>query len=399
MSAVKTKTKPQTVEDVLANIEAIRPILEENSAQAQEDRQVPKASIDALEEAGALRVTTPKRFGGLELSLADKIAVSAAVGESDGSTAWVTALINVCNWMAALLPEQGQQDIWGDNPNAKVAGVLNPSDDVKKVDGGFELSGKWPWASGSHHADWVLVGMMVKDEKGEVIDQALAFIPKDEITIEDTWFVAGMKGTGSNTLVADKVFVPDHRWYSVPQAIENEYATPHKDETLFRSSFIPLLTLILAGPQLGMGRASLDFVIEKAPKRGVSYTMFEKQTESVAFQMEISRASSLIDSAHLVVARAAADIDDAAAAGEKLPYLTRARVRADTAFAIGQIREAIDLLLTAHGAGSFADVSPLQRMWRDSNTAGRHAVVSPLVCQEVYGKALLGVEEQITPLV
>jgi alkylation response protein AidB-like acyl-CoA dehydrogenase len=127
--------------------------------------------------------------------------------------------------------------------------------------------------------------------------------------------------------------------------------------------------------------------------------MFEKQTDSVAFQMQISRAASLIDSAHLVVARAAADIDAAAAAGEKLPYLTRARVRADTAYSIGLIREAIDLLMTAHGAGAFADISPLQRIWRDSNTAGRHAVVSPLVCQEVYGKALLGVEEQITPLV
>jgi alkylation response protein AidB-like acyl-CoA dehydrogenase len=400
MSAVNTKSKsPESVEDILAAIEEIEPLIAENAAKGETDRRVPDEVVKALEGTGALSVTTPKRFGGLELTLEDKLAVSAAVGKIDGSTAWVVGLINVCAWLASLLPESGQQKIWGENANAHVAGVLNPTDDVKKVDGGYEISGKWPFASASAYADWYLVGMMVKDEKGETIDQGLAFAPKDQMTIDDTWYVAGMKGTGSNTLVADKAFIADDCWYSIPQAIDNEYATEHKDEILYRNSFIPFLTLILAGPQQGMGRACLDFVIEKAQKRGITYTIFEKQKDSTAFQMEISRAASMLDSSDLMIARSCKDIQDAADAGEKMPYLTRARVRADTSFAINQIRAAIDLLMTAHGAGAFADISPLQRMWRDSNVAGRHAVASPLVNQEVYGKALLGVEEQITPLV
>ncbi|MBV8947074.1 MAG: hypothetical protein JO286_07535 [Solirubrobacterales bacterium] len=201
--------------------------------------------------------------------------------------------------------------------------------------------------------------------------------------------------------MAQDVFVPGHRLYSVSRAIDNEYGTEHTDEALYRSSFIPLLTLILAGPQLGLGRAALRFVVEKAPRRGITYTKFERQVDSTAFQLQIARAATLIDTAHLHAFRAADDIDDMAGRGEKMPYLARARVRADTAHAITQIRRAIDDLLSAHGASSFADVSPLQRMWRDSNTAGRHAVIDPLVNQEVYGKALLGVpyEENITPLI
>jgi alkylation response protein AidB-like acyl-CoA dehydrogenase len=401
MTTASTSLNVPTLEQLLLRIEEIKPILAAHVDETEANRRVAQANVDALTEAGAFKVTVPRRFGGYEMTIREKLEVSAAVAEACGSTGWVVALTNVCNWMASVLPDQAQQDIFGANPNAKVAGVLNPSPDVEKVDGGYEVSGQWPWASGSWHADWALVGIVVPDAAGQPVDQALAFIPMSELSIKDTWFVAGMKGTGSNTVIADKVFVPEHRLHSVPQALQNEYATEHTDEALYRSSFIPVLTLILAGPQLGLGRAALRFVMDKAPKRGIAYTTFERQIDSTAFQLQIAHAATLIDTAHLHVWRAAADIDDAAAAGEKLSYVARARVRADTAYAITKIREAIDDLLSAHGASSFADISPLQRIWRDSSTAGRHAVVDPLVNQEVYGKALLGIpyEDNITPLI
>jgi alkylation response protein AidB-like acyl-CoA dehydrogenase len=401
MSTASTSLEVPTLEQLLLRIEQTKPILTANVDETEANRRVAQANIDALTEAGAFKVTVPRRFGGYEMTIREKLEVSAAVAEACGSTGWVVALTNVCNWMASVLPDQAQQDIFGANPDAKVAGVLNPSADVQKVDGGYQVSGQWPWASGSWHADWALVGIVVPDEAGQPVDQALAFIPMRELSIKETWFVAGMKGTGSNTIIADKVFVPEHRLHSVPQALQNEYATEHTDEALYRSSFIPVLTLILAGPQLGLGRAALRFVMDKAPKRGIAYTKFERQIDSTAFQLQVANAATLIDTAHLHVFRAAADIDDAAAAGEKLSYVGRARVRADTAYAITKIREAIDALLSAHGASSFAEVSPLQRIWRDANTAGRHAVVDPLVNQEVYGKALLGIpyEDNITPLI
>ena len=156
--------------------------------------------------------------------------------------------------------------------------------------------------------------------------------------------MAGMKGTGSNTLVADEVFVPDHRLLSVPKGIENEYPTEHKDEALYRSSFIPVLALILVGPQLGLARAARDLCIAKAPKRAISYTSFERQTDSVAFQLEVAKAAMKVDTAHLHAFRAAGDIDAAAARGDKLDYVTRARVRADTGYTADTARAAIDAL-------------------------------------------------------
>ena len=153
------------------------------------------------------------------------------------------------------------------------------------------------------------------------------------------------------------------------------------------------------GPQLGLGRAALEFVRQRAATRPISYTFFEKQSSSVAFQLQIAEAAMMIDTAHLHAYRAADDIDRAAAAGVYPDRIVRTRIRADTGYVVEKITRAIDLLLFAHGAGGFADVSPLQRIWRDFAVAARHAVVLPVVGYEVYGKALLDVENSVTPLV
>lgn len=386
-------------DELLERAAVLRPVLERNAAKGEDDRRIADESIEALVEAGLFKITVPRRFGGYEVDIRTKLEVSAAVAEGDGATGWVLALINVCHWLVGLYRDQAQQDIFGADPDARVCGVLAPSVETRREEGGLVVSGRWPWASGSLHATWGLVGVLDRDAAGAITEHALALIPMSDLTVEDTWFVAGMKGTGSNTLVADEVLVPDHRLLSVPKAIENEYPTEHADEALYRSSFIPVLALILVGPQLGLARAARDLVIAKAPKRAISYTSFEHQTDSVAFQVEVARAAMMVDTAHLHAFRAAGEIDAAAGRGEKLDYVTRARVRADTGYTAETVRAAIDRLVSAHGASSFADSSPMQRIWRDANTAGRHAVVSPTVSLEVYGKALLGVENDVTDLV
>jgi alkylation response protein AidB-like acyl-CoA dehydrogenase len=326
--------------------------------------------------------------------------VSAAVGEADGGTAWVLTLTNVCAWMVGLFPQQAQDEVFGADPDAKVSGVLAPTATAEKVDGGWKVNGKWLWNSGSWHADWAALGIPITDETGAVVNQGLALIPRGDLELEDTWFVAGMRASGSNCLIAEDVVVPEHRVLLVPPAIGGDYPTEHGDtEAFYRSAFVPVLSLVLVGPQLGMGKAVLDYVISKAKTKPISYTFFTSQSESVAFQLQIAEAARLIDTAHLHAYRAAADIDEAAARGIYPDALTRSRIRSDTGYVAETITRAIDILLSAHGAGSFADINPVQRMWRDSATAARHAVVSPTVSYEVYGKALLGVDDPITPLV
>lgn len=240
---------------------------------------------------------------------------------------------------------------------------------------------------------------MEHDANGTFVGHYLALIPKSDVTVEDTWYTVGMRASGSNCVVAKGVFVPDHRLLDVGAAVNSDYPTEFKDEAEYRGAFVPVAAIVLVGAQLGLGRAALKYVIEKAPQRSIAYTSFEKQTSSVMFQAQIAEASQKIDTAHLHAFRAAADIDNAAQRGEKLDYVTRARVRADAAVVVNSITEAINILISAHGAGTFAEASPLQRIWRDSNTAARHAVVMPAVGIEVYGKALLGVENTVTPLV
>ena len=385
--------------ELLARIERLLPLLRENAAQGEQDRRVAQESIDALQAAGALKIAQPRRYGGYETSMRTMLDVSAKVGEADGGTAWVVALLNVCAWMLGTFPQQAQDDVWADDPDALVSGVLAPTAETHRVEGGHQVTGRWFWNSGSYHAAWAVLGIPITDESGQVVDQGLALIPRSDLDFEETWFVAGMKSTGSNCLIAKDVFVPDHRVISVPPAIEGKYATEHTDETLYRSAFVPILALVLAGPQLGLGRGALDIVREKAAKKPISYTFYTAQADSVAFQLQLAEAAMLIDTAHLHAYRAADDIDQAATRAEYPDYLTRARVRADTGWAVDNIVKAINILLYAHGAGSFADSNPLQRLWRDSSVAARHAVVLPVVGYEVYGKALLEREDGITPLV
>ncbi len=390
---------PDAVE-LVARVKELQPLIRKNAAQGEQDRRVVEESIQALTDAGMFKVAVPKRYGGYETSMRTMLDVSTAVAEADGGTAWVVTLTNVMAWAVGLFSEQAQDDVFGANPDAKVSGVLAPTGTTRKVEGGWQVSGRWYYNSGSLQADWAGLGVPVTNEAGDVVDQGMVLIPTTDMTLEDTWFVAGMRASGSNCLIADDVFVPEHRMLSIPPAIEGNYPSElTEQEAFYRSAFVPVLALVLVGPQLGMGRAALDIVISKAAKKAISYTFFEAQADSVGFQLQIAEAAQLIDTATLHAYRAAEDIDQAAARGVYPDFLTRARVRADTGLVAEKITRAIDILLSAHGAGSFADVNPLQRLWRDSAVAARHAVVAPTISYEVYGKALLGREDHITPLV
>jgi 3-hydroxy-9,10-secoandrosta-1,3,5(10)-triene-9,17-dione monooxygenase len=399
---VNVTEKPVAPEELIRRAVALQPLLARNAQRCETDRRVPEENIEAIRDAGLFRVMVPRRLGGHETTLRTSVEISAALGEGCGSTAWVVALTNVCNWFVGNMLDQAQRDVFGADPDARVAGVFAPSTEIEKVDGGYVLSGKWPWSSGCLHATWAYLGTMPSGPDGVPTDVGHVIVPMRDLVIEDTWFVAGMKGTGSNTLVADRVFVPEHRYMSIPAVVAlGAKPTEHADEALYRAAFVPFAVMILLGPLLGLGRAALKLAVEKAPRRGVSYTRIATQRDSPAVQIKLAEAAMTLDDAVLHTDRAVDDIDGWAARGEPMDYLTRARIRADAGWGSKRVREALGLILDAHGASGFAESSPMQRIWRDANTAGRHAMINPLVTEEVYGKALLGFgpEEQITDLV
>src|SRR5581483_11935298 len=156
--------------ELVARVTELHPLLRARAAQGEEDRRVAEESMQALREAGILRIAQPERYGGYQTSMRTMLDVSAAVGEADGGTAWVVTLLNVCSWMVGTYPRQAQDDVWKDNPDALISGVLAPTAEARQVDGGYQVT------------------------------------------------VAGMKSTGSNCLIATDVFVPSHRIVSVPPA-------------------------------------------------------------------------------------------------------------------------------------------------------------------------------------
>jgi 3-hydroxy-9,10-secoandrosta-1,3,5(10)-triene-9,17-dione monooxygenase len=387
-------------EQLLRRIADLRPLLRANAAKAETDRRVPDENIDALRAADIFRIMQPRRWGGLETDFTTFMKISEEVGRGDGSTAWVAALMNVCSWLIGLYPEQAQRDVWADDPDARACGVVAPTAETRATDGGQIVTGSWGFASGSAHSTWALLGIPVVDASGQHVDQGLALIPMSELTVKDTWFVAGLQGTASNTLVAEDVFVPDHRILSVGKALGGEYATEHTDEALYHSAFVPVLALILVGPQIGMARAALDVVSESLAKRKpISYTFYEDSAAAPTTQLNVAEAAELIDTAHLHAMRAAADIDGWASSLEYMDRLTRTRVRMDTGYIARRCREAIDLLVSTGGASSFGQQNPLQRIWRDQETGSRHAVVNPSIAAEIYGRELLGQQDQITALI
>jgi alkylation response protein AidB-like acyl-CoA dehydrogenase len=399
MTVETTSSNAPDTATLIQRAAAMRPVLERNAENTDALRRLADENVQALKDAGLCRLMVPARFGGYQTSIRTYIDVMTEVGRGCGSTAWVASLVNVCAWLAGLFPERAQADVWQANPDAWIAGSLAPNGETVAVDGGWRVTGRWPWASGSMHAQWAACGIHMKNDRGEMANFGLSLMPMSELRIEDTWFMAGMKGTGSNTIVAKDVFVPEHRFLPYPQAFAGTYRTEHTDEVVYRVALVPVTVLILAPAQLGVARAALDHAMAKARTRGITHTNFPTQAESAGFQMQIAEAAMKIDTASLHARRAADDLDQHAQEGRLMDLPARARVRIDTALVAKYCREAVEVLVAAHGTSSLADANRMQRLWRDVHTASHHAITEWQINLEVYGKALLGIEPNITHLI
>jgi 3-hydroxy-9,10-secoandrosta-1,3,5(10)-triene-9,17-dione monooxygenase len=373
------------------------PLLTEQAPVAELERRLPEVSVAALTAAGLFRLTVPRAYGGHQTNFATFLAVNAELARYCGSSGWVSSLINICNWAVGLGPDKAREEIFGADPDVRVCGVLAPSGTAVRSGDGLIVSGSWGFASGSMHATWGMGGVQVLGGDGQVVEFGNVVMPMAELTIKDTWHVAGMRGTCSNTLIAQDVLVPAHRY--TPLAFGSDQPDLHPDEPLYRSSVVPSLAVILAGPQLGLARAALDHTLATIGKRGISYTFYDQAIQAPATQLHVAEAAELLDTAALHMFRSAAAIDRAAAEGRHLEVTERLQVRMDTGYAISRCRQAIDLLLDVNGASSFAESNPLQRIWRDSSVAARHAIASPTISAEAYGRALLGIQEQMTPVI
>ncbi|AII11502.1 acyl-CoA dehydrogenase family protein [Rhodococcus opacus] len=393
-------TDEQQRTTLLARIEALAPMLAANAVIADENRKVPEESIRALVEAGFFRVTRPRAYGGFEVSSRTLFEVLAAVGRHCPSSAWVGALSNASAWAISHFPEQAVTEIFGQNPDALFCGAITIGGRARKIDGGFEVTGTWGFQSGSYYADWAMLGTPLMDEHDEVVDQVFVMIPRAELGWKDTWHVAGMRGTGSNTLSAENVFVPEHRAMSLPGTLQHEFPQSFPDNAHFNMPLVPLFNVALIAPQIGMARGALDTVLTSLAKgKGIGHSYYKNASEVSFIQSQVAEAASLIDTAEALFHTATEEIDRWSASGLFMPIKERARAKMAVDRAAVCARDAVDTLLNVGGASSFGTFNRLQMYWRDIETASRHAFISPAVAREAYGRTLLGISHMPTPFV
>lgn len=374
--------------------EKLVPILAGHAEESERLRRVSDGAARALREAGMFRLSTPRAFGGYGAGVRTSMETTAELARGDGSAAWIAMVFTGGGLIASMMNDRARDDIWGGDRDVAVACTLTPSGTgVTDQDGSLVVSGRWGWGSGIDHAGWAILA--VAPQAGDLPPQ-IVLVPVGDLTVEDTWHVAGMAGTGSNTLVADQLTVPPHRVLNMGAILAGEYATSHDGEPGLAVAVASMLALTVVGPMLGMARAALELTLNTAGRKPMSLTTYGRLADSPSVQLAVADAASLIDTAYLHAYRAADDLDRAADEGRQLTVAERARVRMDTAVAAIRTREAVDRLVSVNGAGTFALVNPLQRIWRNLGTASRHGVVNPDLGREIYGRSLLGIEEQPT---
>lgn len=361
------------------------PRLRERAAAAEQARRVPDESFDDLSHAGIFRMTAPRRFGGDEADFRTQCAVLGEIARGCASTSWVATIYSAMSWLAGTFPDRAQEEIFGDG-DPRISGVFSPTGAAVAQAGGFVVSGRWPFNTGCHGAKWTVLNAVAG--AGDTATPTCLIVPSRELAIQDDWYATGMSATGSNTIVADGVFVPAHRSQPLPKMLDAAYPPRHNaGNPYFTYPLASVLAINAGGTPVGIARGALESFEERLPNRGIAYTFYTNKAEAPVTHLQLGEAALLIDSADGHVARACSLLDDAAG---PLSMLDRVKGRAHIAYAMGLARQAVDTLFYASGASSSQSHVPIQRFQRDVQALANHAVMHTQTALELYGRVLCG---------
>ncbi|MGI5164098.1 3-hydroxy-9,10-secoandrosta-1,3,5(10)-triene-9,17-dione monooxygenase oxygenase subunit [Spirillospora sp. CA-253888] len=379
-------------------VEAVRdlvPVIRERADEAEQARRVPDATIRELTETGLFRMLQPARYGGLE---ADPVAFYTAVreiGAACGSTAWVASVLGVHPWQMGLFPVRAQDEVWGETPDARISSSYAPTGKVTKVDGGYRVSGRWNFSSGCDHADWAFLGGLVPGADGQIVDAGTFLLPRADYRIDDVWDTVGLRGTGSNDIVVEDAFVPEHRMLSWARTSVCD-CPGHEVNTapLYRLPFASVFTTTISTPIVGMAQGAMDAYVKAARERIRASYGGQKVAEDPHAQVRIATAASDIDAAWLLMERNIAELMACAKAGAEFPLKLRLRTRRDQVLATQRAIRAVDLLFENAGGRALKKGNAVQRLWRDAHSGRVHAANDPERALELYGKGALGLDVQ-----
>jgi 3-hydroxy-9,10-secoandrosta-1,3,5(10)-triene-9,17-dione monooxygenase len=377
-----------SAETLVARARALAPKLRERAVRAERDRNIPQESVDEFIDAGLIHTLQPKRWGGYEHDHEVAFNIAVELGLSTcGSSAWCLNYLADHACILALFPEQAQHDVWSRDKAACIATSAAPTGKVIVAPGGYRLDGRWSWCSGLRHSHWIMIGGLVLRDGEDHPDMRLYLVPVAELKQEDTWYCAGLRGSGSNTVVLDSVFVPEHRSVSF-QALREGASPGSKVNTnpIYRVPFIAVHTYALLGPVLGLARGGYADFVQWTRKRYLTYTQLSI-AQHVPVQIRIAEIAAQIDAAELLARRAFAAARQNYAG---MSLQTRTLLRRDFTYAVRCLREAIDDLVKISGSSGLMDDNSVQRCWRDAHAISSHVVMNWDVPAENFGRAEFG---------
>jgi 3-hydroxy-9,10-secoandrosta-1,3,5(10)-triene-9,17-dione monooxygenase len=362
-----------TCDEALRRARALVPVLRERAARAEDARQMEPATLEDLHRTGLLRFHQPKRWGGMELPFVAIFDIAAEAARGCASTAWNIGNLAIHHWLLALYDERAQDEVWGKDPDALIAsGIAYPQGRGRRVDGGFVVSGLWNFSSGVDACAWNMLAVTVRDGD-RVVDHRMCLVPRGDYEIVDDWRVLGMRGTGSKSVRATEVFVPEHRalcMYLARGGSEFPGAGANAG-ALYRIPISGLSSHCLAGAGVGNAQGALEQTIAAVKERSTSYTAM-RMRDFQAVQLRIARAGATIDAARLVVRADCLEAQRIAEAGGVPGLEDKLRFRRNVAWAVEQCTEAVDSLHALAGANGIYDSYPIQRLFRDQHALSAH---------------------------
>jgi 3-hydroxy-9,10-secoandrosta-1,3,5(10)-triene-9,17-dione monooxygenase len=368
------------------------PALRERASATEELRRLPPETVVDLHRTGLFRILQPKRVGGFEFDYVALIDFAAELARGDASVAWTLNNLASHHWMLAMFPEEAQDTIWNDDPETLIASsFVFPAGKAERADGGYRVSGLWPFSSGVDPSTWNMLGGVVAPDDDLVAPEYRIFLlPLKDYEIVDTWFTSGLRGTGSKDVEVKDVFVPEHMTLAVADIAGGPTpGSARNRNALYALPVFALFPFVLTGCALGNAQGCLDDFVESTRHRVSKYNK-ARLADFQSIQIKIAAAGARIDTARRIMRSICIEAMEDARAGRVPDMLAKTRYRRDGAFAVGLCTEAVDLLFGASGAGGLYSDGSLQRQFRDAHAIQAHIAFNFDAAGANNGKVELG---------
>ena len=374
-------------DEAMRRAREIVPLLRERAQKCEDARGLLHENEKLLHETGLFRYHQPKRFGGMELPFIAVVDIVAELARGCPSTAWNVGNLGCHHWILGYYEPETQHELWDANPDVLIASsIALAAGRGRRVNGGFQVSGKWPFSSGVDNSDWNMLAVTIYEDD-VAIDWRLCLVPKSDYRVIDTWYAMGMVGTGSKDIEVKEVFVPERRALALARCrggLEHPGAKLNSGP-LFRVPIVASAGHPLSATALGSAEGAYEHVLGSFKTRVGTYTG-AKVSDFQAVQVKLARARCLIDSARYLMRESALVFQD----HEDLDLEAKLRLRAQNAFAVSQSREAVETLWSLYGANAIYTRDPLQRYLRDVQAAGQHFSFNFDIAGAAFGSVALG---------